>query len=197
VQVPASGYAVTLSFDVDSTGAAKNLSILGNPSGNVAVAGAAERAVEGSHWPPATSGTYRGANTVHFLPGETNDLIKNLSAAASEGADRAATAPPESAPTGPSHVVWDRGPTQADYERFYPKRALERTMAGDVELSCVISEAGKLDCKVSKESPGGWGFGPAALQMSKLFRAGPRMDDGRPSASEVLTLPITFRATSQ
>src|SRR5262249_38776662 len=140
--VSANGYAVTVAFEVDAQGKARNMSVLKGSDGNPAVASAAFQVVEGSKWTAAKSGTYRASYTVKFPNPELSKLLDDINTL---------TPPPGPPEPTASSVVWDRGPTQADYERYFPKRALTRGMSGQVELACSIAFDGKLDCKVAKE----------------------------------------------
>jgi len=54
--------------------------------------------------------------------------------------------------------------------RRYPRRAMEREQPGLVVLCCVPQDDGALFCRVGMEWPEGWGFGAAALKMSREYR---------------------------
>jgi TonB family protein len=78
--------------------------------------------------------------------------------------------------------------------RFYPERAQRRGVEGRVVLSCQVEIDHTLsNCQVVSEDPPGWGFGEAAIKMSKLFRAKPTTKDGQPTAGGRLTIPLTFK----
>ena len=69
---------------------------------------------------------------------------------------------------------WTQSPTGADFERYYPKSAAERSIPGRAILDCDISGAGALEhCRVVEETPVGFEFGEAALKLSGLFRMSP------------------------
>jgi len=81
---------------------------------------------------------------------------------------------------GPVEITaprWLRRPH--DLERYYPARALERNVEGEVLLDCLVSPLGALECRVLSEAPAGWGFGSAAVRMSRDHRMAPAMADGR------------------
>jgi protein TonB len=51
-------------------------------------------------------------------------------------------------------------------------------VTGDVVLDCLVSSAGRLDCDVVSETPSNWGFGEAALAISRDHRMAPATRDG-------------------
>lgn len=61
---------------------------------------------------------------------------------------------------------------------YYPRRAEERGVTGLVVLDCLVSSAGRLDCDVVSETPTNWGFGEAALAISRDHRMAPATRDG-------------------
>lgn len=81
----------------------------------------------------------------------------------------------------PAEVVdphWLRRPR--DLARYYPRRALERGVEGRVVLNCAVDVRGALACAVASETPANWGFGEAALRISRDYRMVPAVQDGRP-----------------
>ena len=86
---------------------------------------------------------------------------------------------------------WLRRPDAGDLARAYPRRA--KGASGDVRLRCVIAANGRFDsCDVIEESPTGVGFGPAGLELAKLFRMAPVDGDGGKVAGRAIRLPIRF-----
>jgi protein TonB len=63
---------------------------------------------------------------------------------------------------------------------YYPRRALDRGITGEVQLTCVVTTAGALDCAVASETPAGWGFGDAAIRIARDHRMVPATRDGIP-----------------
>jgi periplasmic protein TonB len=81
--------------------------------------------------------------------------------------------------TGPVEITdprWTRRPE--NLERYYPRRALDRGIEGAVTLDCLVLVSGALDCAVASETPRGWGFGAAALRISRDYTMVAAMRDG-------------------
>ncbi len=77
--------------------------------------------------------------------------------------------------------------------RVYPARARDLNLAGRAVIHCVLTEAGGVDgCQVVSEEPQGFGFGDAAVQLSKVFRMKAKTG-GKPVAVEQVTIPVAFR----
>lgn len=85
------------------------------------------------------------------------------------------TPPPTPTVTDPS---WTRRPR--DLARFYPARARNAGIEGEVVLDCAVSPQGALNCAVARETPLGWGFGEAAQRIAREHRMTPAMRDGAP-----------------
>lgn len=73
---------------------------------------------------------------------------------------------------------WVRTPSAL--QGYYPRRALTRGVEGDVVLDCLVSTAGSLGCRVVSETPDTWGFGEAALRISRDYQMVPAMRAGQP-----------------
>lgn len=93
-----------------------------------------------------------------------------------------------------SGVGWVRAPSQRDFERYYPRRALYSGQDGRVVLDCVADGRGRLNCSVAEEAPRGFGFGNAAISISRQLRVQSRMPDGRSVEGGHLRLPLVFHA---
>lgn len=100
----------------------------------------------------------------------------------------------EPAPRAISEVVWARRPSARDYNRFYPRRALDAGQSGRVVLDCTANARGALSCSVAEESPPGWGFGEAALRIARQSRIEPQMSDGTSAAGQRVRMPLAFQA---
>lgn len=83
------------------------------------------------------------------------------------------------APEGPVVVTRPRWIEQPrNLTRYYPPRAIERGIEGDVVLNCLVRVSGSLDCDVVSESPAGWGFSLAALRIAGAHRMTPATRGG-------------------
>ena len=70
--------------------------------------------------------------------------------------------------------------------RAYPPRASAAGVAGSASLNCLVLPTGAVtDCNVSREAPGGYGFGRAAQDLSRHFRVNPRTVNGAAEGSRV------------
>ena len=88
---------------------------------------------------------------------------------------------------------WRRQPTPDEVRSRYPSKAEKDWVEGKVVLRCVVLSTGRLDrCVVRSESPADYGFGEAALGVTRLMEMRPRTVDGAAEESEV-DIPIDFR----
>lgn len=103
--------------------------------------------------------------------------------------------PPPAPPTPAvlTGMVWLQRPSSQDFNRYYPQRALDREQEGRVVLDCLVDANGRISCTVASEDPSGWGFGEAALRISRNFRAAAQTSDGRPTSGGRTRVPISFR----
>jgi|CXWL01.1.fsa_nt_gi protein TonB len=98
----------------------------------------------------------------------------------SETPPTSTTLPTWVAPFGPVVIDdprWERRPH--DLARYFPRRALERGVQGEVVLDCLVSTQGALNCAIVSETPLNWGLGGAALRISRDHVMVPAMRDGR------------------
>ena len=75
--------------------------------------------------------------------------------------------------------VWVQRPRNP--ERFYPRDAFIRGVAGEVVLDCDIDVDGRLVCTVVSETPQGLGFGEAALRIAGAHVMRPATRNGAPA----------------
>jgi protein TonB len=109
-------------------------------------------------------------------------------------------APPAPAPPRPSVITnpdWLRKPSGDDLARFYPDRAQRTETNGQATISCSVTASGTLtNCSIVSETPADYGFGDAALKLSRTFRMRPKTSDGNPVEGGTVRVPIVFRVPS-
>ena len=81
---------------------------------------------------------------------------------------------------------WTSAPTAESLGEAFPGFAADAGISGRARLKCELAVTGMLEnCGVVTESPGGLGFGAAALSLSDEFRATPASRGGVPIRDEV------------
>lgn len=107
------------------------------------------------------------------------------------------TPPMVSAPPAPpaliTNATWIERPGAREFDRYYPVRAAEREKEGRVMLNCRVAADGRINCMIASETPEGWGFGAAAIQISRYFKMAPQTVNGEPTSGGQVTVPITFQ----
>lgn len=94
---------------------------------------------------------------------------------------------------GNSPSRWVRTLTAAERDAHYPRDAAHRRLSGQVLLNCVVYASTRIErCRIRSESPGGEGFGQAALQAVRLMRRQPPVVNGRVKSSHREDLLIIF-----
>jgi periplasmic protein TonB len=85
-----------------------------------------------------------------------------------------------------SRPNWIRQPTGEQLARVFPDRALQRGVAGTASLNCLVEVSGRVtDCRITGETPGGYGFGRAAQSVSRYFQISPQTVNGAAQGSRV------------
>ena len=86
-------------------------------------------------------------------------------------------------------------PTRAQIQAAYPVRALADQIDGAAILDCLVTDRGLLaKCVITGETPVGYGFGAAALDLVGDFVLKPRLIDGDPIGGAEVRVPVEFQA---
>ena len=88
---------------------------------------------------------------------------------------------------------WVKRPDAYSLLSVYPVEAERKGVSGAAKIRCVVTAKGALDqCVIVDESPPDWGFGDAALALSRTLLMSPRLVDGVPTGGAIVTIPLRF-----
>lgn len=77
--------------------------------------------------------------------------------------------------------------------RYYPERAQRMEKGGSATIQCTVTAKGTVTaCSVVSEEPADFGFGEAALKLSRLFKMKPKTEDGAPVEGGTVRIPLRF-----
>lgn len=99
----------------------------------------------------------------------------------------------DDAPVAFSDVSWIKRPGRYHIAKYVPRAAALAKVDGRVVLHCRFSATGRTrDCVVFEETPGGYGFGQAALKLTPIYKAAMTSKSGLPLAGRLVAIPITY-----
>ena len=94
-----------------------------------------------------------------------------------------------------AEIWYDRHAKPAEIAAAYPKVARDQKISGDVKLDCAADAQGAVrDCKVAEETPGGMGFGEAALGLAARERIKPKDRNDKPVGERRFEVGYSFLA---
>ncbi len=89
---------------------------------------------------------------------------------------------------------WLSRPDARAMAQYYPERAQRLGKSGSATINCTVAANGTISsCSVVSETPDNYGFGAAALKLSRFFKMKPQMVDGQAIAGGTVVVPIQFR----
>ena len=90
---------------------------------------------------------------------------------------------------------WLRRPIPDEFEAVWPVAAAAASVDGTGYIGCrVVAATGRVtDCRIVDESPPGYGFGAAALQLAPAILMKPELHDGRPIDNSHVVIPVAFK----
>jgi TonB family protein len=84
-------------------------------------------------------------------------------------------------------------PDTAIIRAAYPKLALLLNVPGQAKVRCYVDLFGKTNgCSIAQETPSGFGFGKAAMEIAGYFKLTPKLVDGAAVDHGLVTIPIKF-----
>jgi TonB family protein len=93
----------------------------------------------------------------------------------------------------PDGSEWAQLPSSEEFAAAYPSEAQRLGVTGRAVMRCQVSSQGSLsECRILSETPGGMGFGAAAIALAPKFLAKPDTRDG-PARSKAIDVPIDFK----
>lgn len=96
---------------------------------------------------------------------------------------------------GDANPNWLQKPTGAQIANVFPKKAIKDGVGGSATIRCQVTREGFLQgCQVLSESPKGYDFGLAGLQLAPQFLMTPKIRGGQVMGGGRVTIPINWGA---
>ncbi len=164
----------------------------------------AELAAEQARWQAGRSACRTTADPAACLAPRYRSRIAELKEGRPPASGPQAEAPstPLDAPLEPAQRVvavvdapqWTRRPNGDEMADAFPERALRLDIDGRARLTCRVTGTGALTaCDVLSEDPPDYGFGGAALRLSRDFQMRPVTPDGRSVEGARVEVPVAFK----
>lgn len=134
-------------------------------------------------WAPASDAVVIVSEIARDAPAAERPRARDTPPPSPAQREDAVAAPPAAeSNAAPSEPVTITNPTWLERprhpERYYPRDAFMRGVAGEAVLSCDVDVAGRMTCVVVSETPEGFGFGDAALRIAHAHVMQPATQDG-------------------
>lgn len=111
-----------------------------------------------------------------------------------EPTERVVITPPE-VPYTRARVTHE--PSSREINDLYPETAAREDIGGRAVVICEIAASQRLvNCAITEETPRGWGFGAAVLQIAALYRVAPPIYGGEVVRDAKFKIPMTFTMAS-
>lgn len=134
-----------------------------------------------------------GGQRTHYTPDDFVRASQGMVVRHHARLGRRPPAPPQPLLNRITNPSWVRRPEARQIARSYPRAAAKAGISGQVWLECRVEERGTLTaCFVLSEAPQGYGFGRAALQLSRSFQLFPRTRDWRPVTGASVRVPMRW-----
>jgi len=92
-----------------------------------------------------------------------------------------------------THIRWKRQPSEDDISAAYPALAVNKGATGAAVMNCFVTAVGTLTgCRIMSQTPGGLGFGDAALDLSALYVLEPTTAMGESVAGGAVSVEVNF-----
>ena len=136
---------------------------------------------------PATALTSPALNSPAPTASDSATTVKSVVV---EGSDRKGGPPPDATVLIPSDETAGPG----HWASVWPAGAYQAHISGHVILACEIDQYGLAErCDVASETPGGRGFGQAALELRPTFKLKPPVGPDGP-ATKLMRIAVEFKA---